>query len=86
MAREEIETLVFAVGLARPVAGTGDDQEIEILVVLYELVDDLVIANHRFALAVGGQLRLGAVDVGFAPHRTREPAAAAASSSASGVR
>ena len=33
MSGEEIEPLVLAVSPARPMAGTGDDEEIEILVV-----------------------------------------------------
>ena len=46
----------------------------------------VVVANQRFALAVGGHSGLGTVDVELGPHRTREPAAAAASSSTSAIR
>jgi hypothetical protein len=37
MSREEVETLVFAVSPARSMAGTGYDQQVEVLVVLNQL-------------------------------------------------
>jgi hypothetical protein len=41
MLHEVIVALVVAVGAARRVLGVGDDEQVEILVVLDQLIDDL---------------------------------------------